>query len=307
MHSNVTSSHMGASLHHPSSAFEAHWQSFFTNASHPGLLLAVSLFAWHELVFFGRFFPYYLMDQIPYFQQYKIQETKPNTPGLYRKCLISVIKSQLFVQAPMMLLFHPTAMYLGMKFLDPFPALSTVVMSCIFCLIVEDAYHYWVHRLMHHPKLYRHVHKIHHEFQAPFGITAEHAHPIEVLVLGQGFFLGPVILLLAGVDMHVITMAAWLALRLLETVDVHAGYDFPWSLHKLLPFLGGAEFHDYHHMAFVGNYSSSFRWWDWMFGTDRQFEAWKAKTQAAKRSIVHSDDPAAYEAVAAQEDRLKVL
>ena len=31
-----------------------------------------------------------------------------------------------------------------------------------------------------------------------------------------------------GVDVHVVTMAVWLAVRLVETVDVHAGYDFPW-------------------------------------------------------------------------------
>ncbi|KAI8920092.1 hypothetical protein DFJ77DRAFT_507425 [Powellomyces hirtus] len=284
MHQNVTS-HAGPGLQPPSSTIEAYWQSFFTNTDHPGVLLAVSLFAWHELVFFGRFFPYWVMDQIPYFQKYKIQEAKPNTPELYKKCLISVIKSQLFVQAPMMLLFHPTAMALGMKFLDPFPAASTIALSCLFCLVVEDTYHYFVHRLMHHPSLYKHVHKVHHEFQAPFGITAEHAHPIEVLVLGQGFFLGPVMLLMAGIDMHVITMACWLALRLLETVDVHAGYDFPWSFHKIIPFWGGAEFHDYHHMAFVGNYSSSFRWWDWMLGTDNKFNEWKAKQKAGKLAV----------------------
>jgi methylsterol monooxygenase len=44
----------------------------------------------------------------------------------------------------------------------------------------------------------------------------------------------------------------------------------------------GAEFHDYHHRAFTGNYASSFRWWDWYCGTDieyNKFQATKYKQQ----------------------------
>jgi sterol desaturase/sphingolipid hydroxylase (fatty acid hydroxylase superfamily) len=54
------------------------------------------------------------------------------------------------------------------------------------------------------------------------------------------------------------------------------------SLHQFLPFWAGADFHDYHHMAFVGNYSSSFRWWDTLCGTDKAFYAWKSKQRALK-------------------------
>ncbi|KAI8917768.1 hypothetical protein DFJ77DRAFT_457758 [Powellomyces hirtus] len=123
---------------------------------------------------------------------------------------------------------------------------------------------------------------VHHEFSAPFGIAAEYAHPIETVVLGQGFFLGPVMLLMMGVDVHVVTMAIWLAVRLIETVDVHAGYDFPWALHHWVPFLGGPAFHDHHHETFKGNYSSSFVIWDWLFGMDASYNAQRAKRNQRK-------------------------
>jgi methylsterol monooxygenase len=37
----------------------------------------------------------------------------------------------------------------------------------------------------------------------------------------------------------------------------------------------GADHHDYHHMSFVNNFSSSFRWWDTLFGTDLKYIAYK--------------------------------
>lgn len=43
----------------------------------------------------------------------------------------------------------------------------------------------------------------------------------------------------------------------------------------------GADFHDHHHMAFKGNYGTSFRWCDWMFGTDSYYRAYKAEQSKA--------------------------
>ena len=43
-----------------------------------------------------------------------------------------------------------------------FPELHVVLAQLAACIIIEDAAFYWVHRLLHHPKLYRHCHKVHH-------------------------------------------------------------------------------------------------------------------------------------------------
>ncbi len=34
-------------------------------------------------------------------------------------------------------------------------------------------------RFLHHPRLYKHIHKKHHEWTAPIGIVALYSHPIE--------------------------------------------------------------------------------------------------------------------------------
>jgi methylsterol monooxygenase len=69
--------------------------------------------------------------------------------------------------------------------------------------------------------------------------------------------------------------------RLFQAIDAHSGYDFPWSLNKFIPFWAGADHHDFHHQAFVNNFSTSFRWWDWTLGTDTRYRTFR-KRQAAE-------------------------
>lgn len=92
-------------------------------------------------------------------------------------------------------------------------------------------------------------------------LTVEYAHPVETMLLGIGFFL-PVLFL----TNHLLFLWTWLAVREIQTYEVHSGYDFPWSptkvalslTRKLIPFYGGPRFHDYHHEQFNANYASSF-------------------------------------------------
>jgi methylsterol monooxygenase len=80
--------------------------------------------------------------------------------------------------------------------------------------------------------------------------------------------------------MHLFTLYSWLAVRLMQTIEVHSGYNFPFSFNHWVPFWGGAEFHDFHHMTFSSNYASTFTIWDNVFGTAKPFYQWRDKEQA---------------------------
>ena len=145
--------------------------------------------------------------------------------------------------------------------------------------VLEDTWHYWFHRALHTPTLYKKIHKLHHQYSAPFGLAAEYASPIEVMILAFGAVGIPVIYTAITKDLHILTMYLWIVGRLFQAIDAHSGYEFPWSLHHFLPFWAGADHHDVHHEKFIGNYSSSFRWWDGLMGTGE----WKRDRPEATR------------------------
>lgn len=67
-----------------------------------------------------------------------------------------------------------------------------VILAQLFgCLAIEDTWHFFVHQLLHHRRLYKYIHKVHHHFQAPFGMVAEYAHWIETLSEWVESGLGP--------------------------------------------------------------------------------------------------------------------
>ncbi|KAI4146472.1 MAG: hypothetical protein LQ340_005918 [Diploschistes diacapsis] len=180
------------------------------------------------------------------------------------------------------------AVFFGMATGVPFPPLWKIAVQIAVFFVMEDTWHYWTHRLFHWGPFYRYVHKIHHQYSAPFGLAAEYASPIEVMFLGFGTVFGPVLWCAVTQDLHILTMYLWIVFRLSQAIDAHSGYEFPWSLHRFLPFWAGAEHHDVHHERFIGNYSSSFRWWDYLLDTEAGPEASKrrrARAEAKSRKV----------------------
>ena len=118
-------------------------------------------------------------------------------------------------------------------------------------------------------------HSRHHRLYVPYAYGALYNHPLEGFALDTlGGGLG---YLLTGMTMR---QSMWFFTgSTIKTVLDHSGYEFPWSLHHFLPFWAGAEHHDVHHEKFIGNYASSFRWWDFCLDTEAGAEASKARRE----------------------------
>jgi len=264
---------------------EQYWAKWYIMIGDPVLATGIMAFLLHEIFYFGRCVPWMIIDQIPYFRKWKLQEEKMPTAAEQWECTKLVLITHFTVQLPEIWLFHPLAEYFGMATHQvPFPKWTTMAAQIALFFVLEDTWHYWAHRTMHvYPILYKRIHKLHHKFSAPFGLAAEYAHPVEIFVLGIGTIGGPLLWCwLSNGNLHLVTMYLWIILRLFQAVDAHSGYDFPLSLRHFVPFWAGADHHDFHHMNFLGCYSTSFRWWDSMMKTDVSYHNYSEKKAAAR-------------------------
>jgi len=248
----------------------------FIRASFSDAQIKIGLtFLVHELFYWLIYLPYFVAEKIPAFQTYKLQSNRPFTPEKQWNCFKSVLVSHVVVEVPLMVVGHFAFHAMGMGMNLPLPTMYNVAGCVIGSFLIEDFYFYWIHRLLHHGWWYQKIHKIHHEHPNPFGMAAEYAHPLETLFLGVGTVLGPALLC-----NHVFTMHVWVIFRLLQTIECHTGYDFPWSPRQWIPFYGGSEYHDFHHETFKGNYASTLIIWDYVFGTDVQYRNRRKKLEA---------------------------
>ncbi|KAF6081122.1 fatty acid hydroxylase domain containing 2 [Phyllostomus discolor] len=129
--------------------------------------------------------------------------------------------------------------------------------------LIEEVMFYYSHRLLHHPKLYKKIHKKHHEWTAPIGVISLYAHPIEHVVSNMlPAVVGPLVM-----GSHLSSIVVWSSLALVITTISHCGYH--------LPFLPSPEFHDYHHLKFNQCYGV-LGVLDHLHGTDTLFKQTKA-------------------------------
>lgn len=248
---------------------ETAWAAYFVWMQNDVLALGVLLFVAHELIYFGRGLPWFIIDCIPYFRRYKIQQDRKVNFDQQWECLKHLLLSHFVVEWIPLAGLHGVCRSLGIEYDVPFPSWGRIAFQCLAFMVMEDAWFYWSHRALHYGPLYKHIHKQHHRYAAPFGICAEYAHPVEQIANFIGGIGVP--FLWAGIvgGLHMFTIIIWLHIRLFQAIDAHSGYDFPWSLRNFVPIWAGADFHDDHHRYFIGNYASSFRYWDFLCGTYR--------------------------------------
>lgn len=266
---------------------ERAWALWYLWMNNDVFATGLLFFLVHEFMYFGRCVPWMVIDQIPYFNKYKIQATKIPLAKEQWECLRLVLTLHFLVEAMPIWTFHPMCRDMGILWSVPFPAWTTMALQIGLFFVLEDAWHYWFHRLFHYGPFYKYIHKQHHRYAAPFGLAAEYAHPVEVMALGFGTVGFPMIYAYLFGNLHLFTVTCWVVLRLLQAVDAHSGYEFPWLLHHFVPFWAGADHHDLHHHYFIGNYASSFRWWDFTLDTEAGPEAKKEREtrMAAKAAL----------------------
>ncbi len=143
--------------------------------------------------------------------------------------------------------------------------------SLIAAMLIHETYYYWLHRWMHKPKIYRLIHKVHHDSIKTSSWTSFSFHPVESIL--QALIIPLIIIFL---PMHVVVLLFMLVLMTVSAIVNHAGievYSGTSTGIKSWRWLIGAVHHDLHHRQFRYNFGLYFTFWDrWMHTESPDFE-----------------------------------
>jgi lathosterol oxidase len=159
-----------------------------------------------------------------------------------------------------------------------------LALSVAAVIVAHDAYFYWTHRLMHHPRLYRWFHRTHHRSVTPTPFAAYAFDVPEALVMA---LFTPIWLLI--VPMHGLGLFLFLAFMIVRNVMGHAGVELmPRGLadSRWFGWINSTTHHDLHHATFNYNYGLYFTWWDRLMGTEHPAYRERLRGAAVARDSV---------------------
>lgn len=130
---------------------------------------------------------------------------------------------------------------------------SHIIIKLILTYLVADCWFFHMHVMLHSSDLYRNLHKMHHKYRSPYGLTALYCTGYEVIFLNT--FAAGLGIIIFSVPTPYVYM--WFFLVSLNSVCSHSGYKF-WIL------IDGS--HEIHHIINNKNYGFS-PWFDMLYGT----------------------------------------
>jgi Delta7-sterol 5-desaturase len=241
----------------PSNAIIMNWEKFiwllFDNANKYFLIAGPSFFIFYIL----------LKKRITY---RKIQQRFPKINDYRREILFSTLSIIIFSFPPLLMLYSDairphTTFYQNVSEYGWIYA----ILAFPLMLLMHDAYFYWTHRLMHHPKLFKLIHLLHHKSNNPSPWAAYAFHPAEAIVESMIF-----VIFLFTIPVHSMHLMLFFVFSLVYNVYGHLGFElYPrnFSTHWLGKWINTSISHNMHHQYFKGNYGLYFTIWDRLTGT----------------------------------------
>jgi lathosterol oxidase len=219
---------------------------------------------------------YFLFAGVPFIFYYslissksekaKIQPKIANKQDYKREIAYSMQMIAVTAVIGYLILFSPFTPYTKIyKNVNDYP-IWWLFASVILSLIIHDTYFYWMHRLLHHPKIFRYVHLVHHQSTNPSPFTSYAFNFIETITENA-----VIILIVMFLPMHQIAIILFVLIGFIINVYGHLGYEIsPKWLRNSFVFeiVNTSVHHNLHHSKFKGNYGLYFRIWDRILKTE---------------------------------------
>lgn len=195
----------------------------------------------------------------------RIQNREFLPKDLKREFSYSMITSLMFGLFFSIPFFPGIRQYTKVYFILDAHGYAWLVGSFFLLIVFHDAYFYWMHRFIHHPKLFSTVHKVHHQSTNPSPFAAYAFHPLETLL--EFAWVIPLLFLL---PLNRYVLVAFGFASLIMNVIGHLAFEiYPasWSKHPILKWLNSSTNHNRHHRLYDLNYGLYFTYWDKWMGT----------------------------------------
>lgn len=143
--------------------------------------------------------------------------------------------------------------------------ISYFVLSVIIMVVLHDTYFYWVHRLMHLPRVFKWVHQTHHRSDNPTPWAAFAFHPWEAVLS-----VGIIPLIVFVIPCHPFALFSFLTYMTLINVMGHLGYElFPvrFTRSRIGKWHNTSTNHNIHHQSSRSNFGLYFTFWDLLMKT----------------------------------------
>ena len=198
----------------------------------------------------------------------KIQQRLPSRSDYLREISYSLMTMVLFAFIPLLIVRNPAIR----PYTSLYPEIGDKGMLYYWCtfpvmLIMHDTYFYWIHRLMHHPRLYRIFHSVHHASTSPSPWAAYAFHPLEA-VLEIGIF----VIFMFTIPIHRSQVFIFFLFSIIYNAYGHLGWEIYSKRFRtglIGRWINTSTAHNAHHKYFTGNYGLYFLFWDRLMGTIR--------------------------------------
>lgn len=127
-------------------------------------------------------------------------------------------------------------------------------------IMFTDCLIYLIHRWLHNPAVYKHLHKPHHKWLVPTPFASHAFHPVDGYMQSLPYHIFPFIF-----PLHKVAYVVLFAFVNIWTVLIHDG---EYLSHD--PIINGSACHTIHHLYFNYNYGQYTTLWDRLGGTHRE-------------------------------------
>ncbi len=215
----------------------------------------------------GLFFLFYYVIFRQRWVLKKIQPKFPKRKDYLREIIYSLISMGIFALIAWLVIRTPFS-----QFTLRYESIETYGwtywgFSIILMILLHDTYFYWTHRAIHHPKIFRKIHAIHHKSQNPSPWAAFAFHPIEGIITAA--VIVPISLF---IPFHTSSLIIFLFFMIVYNAYGHLGYElYPKNFPETIigKWINTSISHNQHHEKFNGNYGLYFLFWDRWMGTLR--------------------------------------